>query len=198
MPLGSVIEYICMMAFNKFCSRSRGEAIRKRLLNKQFFMDVSDKENMERFERCLLGPVEKNELEGYIEDLRKRGIICDGPDGMYISAPETMNELSEEEEQAHAAREAEIILTDAALRAAISSRMGISNKIQRTSPGKLRKYYETQSDTLSELPLHHGKQDVVKQQMNECRKEKVLTGNGANDQNQGAMDEVVAKRARYN
>lgn len=43
-----------------------------RLLNKKFLMDVSDKENMQRFEVGILGPVEKDEIEGYIRDVRSQ------------------------------------------------------------------------------------------------------------------------------
>ncbi|VDO24197.1 unnamed protein product, partial [Brugia timori] len=106
--IGSIIEYMCMVAYRKFITRARGETIRKRLLNKKFLFDVSDKENMQRLEGGFLGDVEACELKGFVQDLRKRGIAHDGPDGIHIPALETMGEPTEEDDAASSSSDAPI------------------------------------------------------------------------------------------
>ncbi|EJW87559.1 hypothetical protein WUBG_01531 [Wuchereria bancrofti] len=200
--IGSIIEYMCMVAYRKFITRARGETIRKRLLNKKFLFDVSDKENMQRLEGGFLGDVEACELKGFVQDLRKRGIAHDGPDGIHIPALETMGEPTEEDDAASSSSdapisEADAIFNDAAARAAFARKIGSSNKVQRTSPSKLRAYFEVANAALIEVPIPNEKEDIcvppegvtVKKSVDEDR---------ANDENQQTVgNESPSKRTRY-
>ncbi|KAM3720651.1 Protein Hikeshi [Dirofilaria immitis] len=199
--IGSVIEYMCMVAYRKFITRARGETIRKRLLNKKFLFDVSDKENMQRLEGGLLGAVEAYELKGFVQDLRKRGIAHDGPDGIHIPALETMGEPAEEVDASSSSNvsvsEADAILKDAAARAAASRRIGSSNKVQRTSPSKLRAYFEITDATLTEVPIPNEKEDMHIPPEGIIIK-KVMDDDSTNDENQRTIEEEsLPKRARH-
>ncbi|VDK75981.1 unnamed protein product [Litomosoides sigmodontis] len=204
--IGSIIEYMCMVAYRKFITRTRGETIRKRLLNKKFLFDVSDKENMQRLEGGFLGDVEAYELRGFVQDLRKRGIAHDGPDGIHIPALETMGEPTEEEDDSASSSsssndtpvtEADAIVKDAASRAAFSRRIGSSNKVQRTSPSKLRPYFEIADATLTEVPILNRKEDADALP-NEVIVEKSIENDRTNDENQQiAEGNSSPKRTRY-
>ncbi|KAL3998657.1 hypothetical protein ACH3XW_15925 [Acanthocheilonema viteae] len=199
--IGSIIEYMCMVAYRKFITRARGETIRKRLLNKKFLFDVSDKENMQRLEGGFLGDVEACELKGFVQDLRKRGIAHDGPDGIHIPALETMGEPTEEDEAASGndgpVSEADAILKDAAARAALARKIGSSNKVQRTSPSKLRAYFEVADATLTEVPIPNEKEDISVPQ-EEVFIEKSRNNDRTNDENQQTIEnDLLPKRTRY-
>ncbi|CAG9535370.1 unnamed protein product [Cercopithifilaria johnstoni] len=198
--IGSIIEYMCMVAYRKFITRARGETIRKRLLNKKFLFDVSDKENMQRLEGGFLGDVEAYELKGFVQDLRKRGIAHDGPDGIHIPALDTMGEPTEEDDAAGSSNdapvsEADAILKDAATRAALARKIGSSSKVQRTSPSKLRAYFEVADATLTEVPIPNEKEGVPPK---EIIIKKSKDDDRTNDENQQTVEDgLPSKRARY-
>uniref|UniRef100_A0A0R3S657 MAGE domain-containing protein n=1 Tax=Elaeophora elaphi TaxID=1147741 RepID=A0A0R3S657_9BILA len=199
--IGSIIEYMCMVAYRKFITRARGETIRKRLLNKKFLFDVSDKENMQRLEGGFLGAVEARELKGFVQDLRKRGIAHDGPDGIHIPALETMGEPAEEDDAASSSNvapvsEADVILKDATTRAAFARKIGSSSKVQRTSPSKLRAYFEVTDATLAEVPIPNEKDVGILPE--KVIVKKPIDSDRTNDENQQTIeDNSLPKRARY-
>ncbi|OZC07126.1 hypothetical protein X798_05870 [Onchocerca flexuosa] len=199
--IGSIIEYMCMVAYRKFITRARGETIRKRLLNKKFLFDVSDKENMQRLECGLLGAVEACELKGFVQDLRERGIAHDGPDGIHIPALETMGEPTEEDDTSSSSSapvsEADAIIKDAASRAAFSRRIGSSNKVQRTSPSRLRPYFEVVDAALTEVPIPNENEDICIPSEGVIVM-KSIDKDRTNDENQRTVEEgFLPKRTRY-
>uniref|UniRef100_A0A915Q812 Uncharacterized protein n=1 Tax=Setaria digitata TaxID=48799 RepID=A0A915Q812_9BILA len=209
--IGSIIEYMCMVAYRKFVTRARGETIRKRLLNKKFLFDVSDKENMQRLEGGFLGAVEACELNGFVQDLRKRGIVRDGPDGIHIPALETMGEPTEDEDASSTnsnasdagISEVDAILKDAAIRAAFARRIGSSSKVQRTSPSKLRAYFEIADATFTKVSIPNGCEDVrtpLEEVVNEKlrdKEESSVENQKTTDENQRTTEEgSLPKRAR--
>ncbi|VDN01886.1 unnamed protein product [Thelazia callipaeda] len=184
-----ITDYMVLMAFRKYCIKGRGQAIRKQILNKNFYEDVLDRRNMQQLNVGYLRPIEMYEIKLVLQELRKRGLLLDEPDGINIPVLEQWF-IDIELELENKKKEHTTILKEQDLMALLSRQTGRSSTVQRTSPRKIRELYEIHSFALTEKQIPSEEENAQRREV--IPESKPVDNSGFNDENKLFWDDGFA------